>query len=642
MTITPTSLDDHQIFQRDSEGARANVRVDGTLTGASLPVAGSPVGIGIQYRIVDHGGTGAGVEWLYPKKVTITPVPVTSPPTTSTTFSLWFDLPVSSGWKNIQIRTIDHLRAEIESYEPSSSQIRFLAGSIIVFLGQSNAVRMFSLPDTASPPLAAAAGTAEYVADASPPVLWNPPTGKGIVTMLNRLRALLGHGVGAINLGVDSTALVAESDWLAAGHWWDTAGAQLIYQVALATFKNATAHNLSSATGDVHGQIEGIVWMQGEAEGSGATPPLNIFVKIKRYRDALNRFIAQCRGQNGSIEGFGHWRGQSELPFAICNLPVLKQVLNPPYAGGLKMIYPQIRSALALVAERDQRNSFIVDSYDAAMGSDGLHYTPDGAATVGDRLAFAWHRFLVEGSTSPIRGPRIVSTKFLGNTTIQLTVEHDQGTDLVVPAGAEYMFDVLAEHEFIRVTSVTKVGTNKLNLELSRSVNRNKLLLKYAGQSFVDASWVITDNSSPPVPMQMPFSPWDGSDGVIDAHGLRELREWWTDTLDKDANGGTLLGSPPTGGTITYSTDPLSAHIQVGARIEIARSNAFWHGGVVTAIRLNTGGNDEIDFEPAPPATPASGDDLRVNCGTVTGELERRGVQFGAGIVVQKAHPVGL
>jgi len=590
LAITPTSYTDLKIFQRNSASARRGLVVTGTL------LAGS-IGLILDYRIVPHNDTGAAYDWLSPSH---------QETRTSGVFSMTISIPVSDTWKNLQIRVRTQDGTVVETYAPTSSQLRIAAGGLFSLAGQSNTVRLNTVTGATVPDDA----TSQFSVSA-----WAVNAGEGCVNLANQLRTNLGMAIGIINsgAGLDATALTPRSDYLAAGSW-NNYGTRGTIPYALWKIVNDLA-----TTGDRG--LEGVVWFQGEAESTGAT--IGIYTTARSHEMWLTQMVREFMRQD-----YAHWAtadgSESPVPFHIIGLMEHGSTVLGTYMAYPKCTYASVNDALRNFAEKDAYATY-TQAYDATL-SDGLHMDAAGGTLLGLRLAGAITRFINPAHSSSGMGPKITGVTWVDNTTIDLTVTHDKGTDITVPANAHLCFQLLNAQDMVHISAAAKVDATTIRLTLAREIRGPTSVLKYATAGHVEPAWIITDNDSPVMPLQATFYRHEGRYGTLMGNpGLDGLLEVWTDTYDvaMDQVGTTTTAVMTTGGSFD--------EVVPGARITAMRAGAVLVNGVVTLVEINDGGVDRLTFEPAAASAVTTADDVRVQAGVVTSGGEGR---HGGGCMV--------
>jgi len=232
-------------------------------------------------------------------------------------------------------------------------------GDIWLYAGQSNAEGMWTAVSERPPsPLPQ---TRMYRARA-----WQPPTGDGLITLLNGLATRTGVPQAVLAMAVGGTALTYEGFAVYVygcglnqnGYWLDREGALWTELIA--------------AVDAVGGAIAGMIWDQGESDTCG--------VSAQRYRDGLAELWKRLQARVTD-------RKPPTLRLAIVELGYYPTSF--PEAGAVKFdVRPVVEAQRELAREAD--GVFIAATrHDLPRDATNVHLTPEGYATLGLRLAGA-------------------------------------------------------------------------------------------------------------------------------------------------------------------------------------------------------------------------------------------------------------
>lgn len=347
--VTLTDLTNLRVYQRIS-GA-SSVTVSGTYTNSPGT---------IQARIVLDGTSTEVVTWI-----TIVASPAGG------VFSGSISVP-QGGWYNIQVR------ASTNTAAPANGSNKWGVGDIYVAAGQSNAAKMFDVGAVAP-----SNTTCQYTTG------WTANAGAGACTFANALTAALGVPVAMIKAAIGGEGLCT-STAAAAGSWDNTA-------------TDPYTTWLSRVT-SVGGKIAGVLWLQGEWDGSN-----NVAKQL--YKDTLANLLATMRAATG----------QPSLPLFIA--PLTRYTVAS-YAGWDNVQDAFMESFSASVVKT-------CDTWDLPS-DDGLHYNAAGQTILGNRMALAVRKY--HGQAVESLGPTLNSIQASG-TKAYLTFAHISGSDLSPATG---------------------------------------------------------------------------------------------------------------------------------------------------------------------------------------------------------------
>ncbi len=265
----------------------------------------------------------------------------------------------------------------------------FGVGATFMWTGQSNAAGMFS----------ASGGTAYTVNtdlffratarrfDGTYPDFRNTTNSaslSGVMPVIDNLSSQLGVPVMAVDASTGGSGLVGG---------WDTTGSAM-YQSFLT--------RLSAIGGDT----EGLIWVQGEADGSSGV--------ASSYYTSFGTYLTNARASVG--------RAAADLPHYIAILGRKGSAASPDN-------WAVVRTAL-MDAETNYTNVKLVGGYYDLPYTDDLHMTAASYAKFGRRISQAVLNYMLPGTyTTGMKGPEPTSASISGNDII-VTFTMNNGSNL--------------------------------------------------------------------------------------------------------------------------------------------------------------------------------------------------------------------
>lgn len=366
--LTVSDYSNQQVFQR--VGTSKDILVSGTYTGPASIVQARAVAYGTP---VSNGGGWANI--------------VMSP--TGGSYSGYLSVP-QGGWYNIQVRDA------VNPLVSASGSNKWGVGSIIAVCGQSNMYHLFTTP-TSYPlgdPLCIDFDGTNWerlgnINDTFPVGTLYPSyvsytaessfISDGLVNFANRLRSASGYPIATIAFAQAGSNIAS---WLSGGNW----------------------DGLSARIASVGGDIEGMVWLQGESDASGTAA---------YYKTSLGTLHSQLHTATG--------RNSTSFKFGIVTLG--QGTTGWTAEGNMG----KIRQA-QIEYINENAGAFYAGTVQDFSLSDSIHITGTGLAHVGNRYAFGLHRALT-GNTNVAKGP-VISSASRSGSTVTVTISHNGGTAL--------------------------------------------------------------------------------------------------------------------------------------------------------------------------------------------------------------------
>ena len=360
------------------------------------------------------------------------------------------DVP-QGGWYNIQVRS------QTDHSVTISGKHKWGVGVLIACLGQSNMKEWFYTGKDL---------TAHSLLRKFNGNHWSKfgTTGNAAIAFGNRIIDRLGIPVGLMDYSVNGSGLRKEADW-GTGYWEDTS-------------RNSIYDRFITGVSDSGGAAEFVIWIQGEADAARGT------VTKDEYADSLEQFITnQVRSDivNGS--------SLENLPFLV-----VMMIKRP---GGKDKPHQDIRDAQKQVVEN------VADCFLAATTLDlknhgRQHLTPEAYISMGNRVAQTV--LYVLGKETYYRGPKVTSIKQIDNSTIEIAIKHNGGSDFK-PATGITGWEVMANSTSIPITKVYRYDPQTLRILLERPLN-DKAQIRYLYGAMPDAKNPVLDNSPLSLPLE--------------------------------------------------------------------------------------------------------------------------------------------
>jgi hypothetical protein len=360
------------------------------------------------------------------------------------------DVP-QGGWYNIQVRSrTDHSVA-------ISGKHKWGVGVLIACLGQSNMKEWFYTGKDL---------TAHSLLRKFSGRHWSKfgTTGNAAIAFGNRIIDRLGIPVGLMDFSVNGSGLRKEADW-GTGYWEDTS-------------PNSIYDRFITGVSSSGGAAEFVIWIQGEADAARGT------VTKGEYADSLEKFITnQVRSDIANGSSFDN------LPFLV-----VMMIKRP---GGKDKPHQDIRDAQKHIVEN------IADCFLAATTLDlknhgRQHLTPEAYISMGNRVAQTV--LYVLGKETYYRGPNVTSIKQIDNSTIEIAIKHNGGSDFK-PAAGITGWEVIANGISIPIGKVYRYDPQTLRILLERPLN-DKAQIRYLYGAMPDAKNPVLDNSPLSLPLE--------------------------------------------------------------------------------------------------------------------------------------------
>lgn len=462
-TITLTDVADLRIVQRS--GTVGALAIAGTHNGATS----------VQARVVQHGTSTVVLDWT-----TIDAAPGAS------TFSGTLTGIPQGGWYNVQVRQGN------STATTSNGANRFGVGALYCFAGQSNAQNMFLTSGSTSPN-----STTSRLSGSS----WATNTGAGAVAFANAMNTALGIPVGVLDTGIGGASLTPEGS-RGFGIWLDLVG--------------ACWTGWQSRVNTAGGKIEGVIWLQGEADAFQA-------VAGSTYTAGLATLFGRMRSH----------LGQPSLPVFMLPLPRTSHVDADDDAWN-------VINDCILAAATTSTEILAADTWDLPM-ADSAHYTATGYATLSGRIALAVRKYL--GASVESRGPYIASARFSGSTVV-VSLAHRGGSDISPSTGITGLRFV-ANGSVITPTSVVRSGAAQITATFAAPIV-GPLTVAVAWGMMPATTGVPVDGAGLPLSKtaSVGITATDGNrsvsmvlttDGTTPAANLSGLRWAWFDQATPDA-----------------------------------------------------------------------------------------------------------
>lgn len=306
----------------------------------------------------------------------------------------------------------------------------FGVGAVLVWTGQSNAAGMF-----------ASSGGSAYTVNTDlflrgsvrrfdgtyPDIRSTSAALSGVMPVIDVLSAQLGVPVMAVDASTGGSGLVGG---------WDNR-ANTFYQNFLARL-------------GVVGDTEGIVWVQGEADGASSSTVAN------NYLTSFGTLINNFRADVGRV---------------AANLPVYLAVLGRKGSAASPDSWAVVRTA-QMNAETNYANVRLVGGYYDLPYTDDLHLNAASYAKLGRRITQAVLNHALPGSyPTGMKGPEPTSASSSGNTIIVTFTMHT-GANLRGLLGSTGItgFEVRNGGNTVEaITSATITGANQVTLTMANT-----------------------------------------------------------------------------------------------------------------------------------------------------------------------------
>jgi hypothetical protein len=359
------------------------------------------------------------------------------------------DVP-QGGWYNIQVRSHDDHTVFI------NGQHKWGIGMLIACLGQSNMKEwFFTGKDLVAHSLLRKFNDKGWSKLAL--------QGNAAIAFGNRIIERLGIPVGLLDYSVNGSGLRKEADW-GTGYWEDIS-------------PNSIYDRFITGVSNTGGAAEFVILIQGEADAARGT------VTENEYADSLEHFIVnQVRSDiaNGS--------DRENLPFLV-----VMMIKRPGSKDGP---HQDIRNAQRHVIEN------VADCYLAATTLDlknhgRQHLTPKAYISMGNRVAQTVLYIL--GKETYHRGPSVTSVKQIDNSTIEIAIKHNGGSDFTPTSGITG-WEVIARGAPVPITKVYRHDSHTIRIHLAHPLN-GKAEIRYLYGAMPDVKHPVLDNS----PMSLPL-----------------------------------------------------------------------------------------------------------------------------------------
>lgn len=430
--ITLNDFDDGRIFQRN--GTSYNLTITGTYTGTTS---------GIEARIVEDGTSTEVVGWTS----------ITTP--SGGSFSGSLSVP-QGGMYNVQVRKEDNTSV----FRNGSNA--WGIGSLIAFIGQSQAVRMFS--QESSPPVP------NSLLRMFNELGWQTCTGNGAIFIGNTLINNLSIPVGLLDYGVGGCALYYKARAASPNDFWwrDEAGHE----------SNEWNAFISASTGldSIGGSVEYIVWMQGE-------------------QDAISELVTSSEYDTG----FSDFK-LNQIVGEIANIPVIVTSLarTSNASNGTDASWQDIKDGQILIRDGIS-NILFVNLIDMPFAvGEQIHWDPStGYQVAGGRIAQAILFDL--GLVTFYKAPEIASFSIASTTSVTVSITHFGGTTFTPTSGLTGFIATDDSGDLPISTAVRTNGTT-ITLTFTRTINGTITLQYLYGQN-PDVTSIVKDNSSLNLPL---------------------------------------------------------------------------------------------------------------------------------------------
>lgn len=442
----------------------------------------------------------------------------------------------------------------------------FRVGNIVDVSGQSNGEKLWTNGTDVTPSPFASLYTSAWAAATT--------TGNGINTLLNELISATGVPWGAVLSAVGGTGLTAGAVTPSSNYWSNP---------------NSTLYTaMLTRIEAVGGAIAVEAFIQGEKDArasiAGAT-----------YETAETLMFNQMRTDIGNASG------QAQLPI------VCPQLGRGTLVSDLDVDFQAIRDAQQSVANT-MPGVYSVDAIDLAM-LDDIHHTNAAYIISGQRIARAILAAL--GFVTTYRGPQHQSARFIGPTSIELTLLPRGGTDITPPSGITG-YRVNDDGTPVTISGVARTSPTTLVITLA-AATAGAVTVDYQYGSNPVVTGAVFDNATPALPLRRVAglsvaaladitgsgSMTEGADtmtgsGSITITGAGDMAETGTDTM---SGSGTVSGGDITGsGDMTDAADTISGSGSVAntdARGYITGVLEFLPGLKNTPVQLLLAGDNE-------------------------------------------------
>lgn len=425
-SVTLNDLTNLRIVQRN--GTTGSATISGTVTGTVTSV---------EARVVTTGSLTPVTSWA-----------VVDAAPTATWSGTITSIPEGDGY-SIQVRP---------SNEPSgivTGSATWGVGDFWFVIGQSNG-RKFVSDGTGTP----ASTTRKYSGSAG--TAWAANTGAASIAFANALTAAQGIPIAIGDYGLDGTALLQEADTV--GYWLNTAA-------------NQPYAKFLAGINSVGGKCAGIIWDQGQKEGS-----LSGSVTKAEYKSGLQTLFARIRTDLGQP-----------------NLPMLIAPLGRYTGGSTDAAWQDVRDAQYEVAA-EANNYLALQTYDVELAVDGVHYSTgsNGFLRYGTRVGLRAKEVL--GLTTNSRGPYIVSASRINSTTIDVTFAL-RGGSTITPASGVTILRVVDDAGVNAIVSTTRLTATKMRVVVTSAMTGTVIVQAAYGVN-PTVTGTIYDDSANTLPLE--------------------------------------------------------------------------------------------------------------------------------------------
>lgn len=230
---------------------------------------------------------------------------------------------------------------------------------------------------------------------------------------------------------------------------------------------------------------------------------VDALVVIVGYNDATNSLITSKDAHKAKLRSL---ISKLRTEIGKSELPIFLGMSQFRYAAGFKAVDQQhnwLHEAEYEVATTDANVFFAAHAYDLAQVSDGVHQVEASYSIRANRIGRNILRQLA--GQQPEEGPRITAATALTDTTTEVSIANDTGTDFTPTSGVTG-FKVRAGTSLLAIASAQRTSATKVLLTHASNGGTapTVTLLEGAGP---DKSAVIHDNDAAALPVNIRATP---------------------------------------------------------------------------------------------------------------------------------------
>lgn len=283
---------------------------------------------------------------------------------------------------------------------------------------------------------------------------------------------------------LDVTVISAATEGLAANSLADS-GAGYMYNNSTTAIEDEYTETFLAAIDAAVAErdlVDLVIWAQGEQDGDEIAAAT---LTKAQYKTAVQAIFDEMRSDIGS------------------HLKIAVRLAGRKDTAGSESGWQDVNDALRETANENSWCSVLSESYDIDIENDDLH-TLAGYNALAVRETNRALALMGKASESGTVGP-VVTSATQNGANIDLTIAHDAGSDITVPAGAEAMFRVEDDATPVTVSAAARLNANTVRLSLATAPTGTvQIFTAYGTMSgMVNTSApVIRDNAAIPLPLR--------------------------------------------------------------------------------------------------------------------------------------------